>query len=630
MKLKKAPNLKNVLKENVPPEQEIYILIGNPWEFYRLNPKDEKTNGQGLNWQLLADLRDHDNPNRYNESPVILDDNALDNLFNLAILPDGHEVASIIDTSDFFKVKSSENGITIRENQQVLTDLCNHLAKTSKVKFFALKNSTGELLEDLSGYVERIRQDVEFANLTISPEMIELDAETLKKLSAAEVAEYFYKWQKKPLAYHSEQGIIYGYNGIIWEVIGENELQRKVKAFYEEYNTKYKNVDMLNNVIKCLSVDLPLFKQTDAKLLAFKNGVLNKNTLEFMPYRKEYYLTGFNPCDYLETQTPTPNFDKWINFISNDSEERKKSLLAALYMILNNRYDWQLTLELIGEPGGGKSTFLQVAKMISGEGNYTAIDLELLKDEKARDIILNKTFLFSPDQARFIGDSSILKRISGGDEITFNPKNKKSFSSKVNAIIAICSNTLPIYKNDGGGMERRRVLFPFTRAVEEKDKDEHLVEKIQGELGGIIRKLYDEFSNPNDAKEALNRQRKSKEALEMKVKNDHVLEFIEELTLLEQASNKGLIFGSSRGMPANDSPQIYTRLYWAYLLFCDIHGRPEKSRLKPNDLKQELDIAFKTAGYKIRFQNRTLQGGYSYTNVQFKDKDSTMMKWGNS
>ena len=57
-------------------------------------------------------------------------------------------------------------------------------------------------------------------------------------------------------------------------------------------------------------------------------------------------------------------------------------------------------------------------------------------------------------------------------------------------------------------MERRRVLFPFTRAVEEKDKDEHLVEKIQGELGGIIRKLYDEFSNPNDAKEALNRQRK--------------------------------------------------------------------------------------------------------------------------
>ena len=60
--------------------------------------------------------------------------------------------------------------------------------------------------------------------------------------------------------------------------------------------------------------------------------------------------------------------------------------------------------------GGGKSTFLQVAKMISGEGNYTAIDLELLKDEKARDIILNKTFLFSPDQARFIGDSSILKK----------------------------------------------------------------------------------------------------------------------------------------------------------------------------------------------------------------------------
>ena len=157
-------------------------------------------------------------------------------------------------------------------------------------------------------------------------------------------------------------------------------------------------------------------------------------------------------------------------------------------------------------------------------------------------------------------------------------------------------------------MERRRVLFPFTRAVEDKDKDEHLVEKIQNELGGIIRKLYDEFKDPNDAKKALERQRKSKEALEMKIKNDHILEFIEEFTLIEQVTNQCLIFGSSRGMPANDSPLVYERLYWIYLLFCDIHGRPEKSRLKPNDLKQELDIAFKTAGYKTRFQNRQLQG----------------------
>ena len=53
-------------------------------------------------------------------------------------------------------------------------------------------------IRGLYGYVERIRQDVEFANFNYFwPEMIELDAETLKtSLSAAEVAEYFYKWAK--------------------------------------------------------------------------------------------------------------------------------------------------------------------------------------------------------------------------------------------------------------------------------------------------------------------------------------------------------------------------------------------------------------------------------------------------
>ncbi|MFZ7158847.1 DNA primase family protein [Avibacterium avium] len=629
-KRKKAPNLGALLKTTPNSQKEIFILIGdNVWNFYRSDPKDLKTNGLGTGWKMLADLTDADNAKRYEEIPIILDNTNLSELYKLDILPLEHQVASIIDTDEFFKVKTSVDGITIRENQQVLTDLCTHLTKTTAIQHLTLRNNIGELLEDLSGYISRIRNN-EASLEAATPELIELDAETLKKLSPAEKAEYFYKWLKIPLAYHADQGIIYRYNGIIWEIIQENELQRQIKQFFEEYGTKYGSVESLNNIIKCLNVDLPLFMQTDVKLLAFKNGVLNKNTLQFMPHSKDYYLTGVNPCDYLETQTPTPNFDKWINFISYDSIERKKSLLAALYMILNNRYDWQLTLELIGEAGSGKSTFLEVAKLISGEGNYTAIDLELLKDDKARDIILNKTFLFSPDQSRYIGDASIIKAISGGDDISFNPKNKKSFSSKVNAIIAICSNTLPIYKNDGGGMERRRVLFPFYKAVEDSERDDQLFEKIQQELGGIIRKLYDEFKQPEEAKQALLRQQKSKEALAMKTENDHILEFIEEFDLLPEVSNKGLILGSMKGMPSIESPFVFDRLYWCYLFFCDILGRTDKARLKPKDLLAEMQQAFKTAGYKIKFTNKQLKGGYNYTNATFKDKQKTIEKWRNA
>lgn len=212
--------------------------------------------------------------------------------------------------------------------------------------------------------------------------------------------------------------------------------------------------------------------------------------------------------------------------------------------------------------------------MLSGDANHVAIDLETLqRDSKTRDMLLNKTFLYAPDQGRYIGESSVLKAISGGDEILVNPKGKKTFSTRINAIIAICSNTLPIYKNDGGGMERRRVVFPFYKAIDDSARDDKLTEKIQAELGGIIRKLYDEFKDPEDAKQALKQQKASEEALRMKTENDHILEFIQEFELMSQPSNDCLILGSSRGVPAYESPLIFDCFYWCYLYYCYITGR---------------------------------------------------------
>lgn len=628
--MKKIPNLRELSKQKTDPQSEIFLLIGkNVWSFYRKDPKDAKTNGQGEGWKLLADSIDHGNPSRYQAIPLILDERELNHIFTLELAPPQSQIMSLIDTDQFFKVKDNLQGVNIRENQEHLKNICLQIAKKTNIKTLLLRDDLGQLLEDLSSYIDRIRKDEAVISQTFKPEIIELDAEALEKETASKKAAYFYKWLNQPLSFHSQQKKIYQFGGKCWKEIDDNVLQRKIKDFFSEYEADYRSVDNLNRIIACLSVDLPLFAQTEPNLLAFNNGVLNKNTLEFLPHSKDYYLTGFNPCDYLETQTPTPNFDKWLDFISNNNEDRKKSLLAGLYMILNNRNDWELTLELIGEPGGGKSVYLEVGKMLSGEGNHEAITLEILNEDKARDIILNKTFLYSSDQSRYIGDASIFKKISSGEEITFNPKNKPSFNAPVKAILAICSNTLPIYKNDGGGMERRRVVFPFTRSVDENNRDPDLVKKMKSELGGIIRKIYDTFPQADEAKKALFRQKNSKEALELKRKNDHILEFIEEFELLPQVTTQGLVMGSNRGLPPFESQFIYDRLYWCYLLFCNTQGRNDKSILKPSDLMQELTQAFKTAGYKIRFATKTLGQRKLHTNVIFRDKSATIEKWRN-
>src|SRR3712207_6174661 len=118
-KLKKAPNLTEVIKQTASPQHEILILVGeNVWGFYRKEISDKKGNGTGSGWQLLVDAIDSGNPERYNVAPVILDERDLDKIAKMEILPIKHEVASLIDVSGFFAVKSAENGVTIRERSE--------------------------------------------------------------------------------------------------------------------------------------------------------------------------------------------------------------------------------------------------------------------------------------------------------------------------------------------------------------------------------------------------------------------------------------------------------------------------------------------------------------------------------
>ena len=48
---------------------------------------------------------------------------------------------------------------------------------------------------------------------------------------------------------------------------------------------------------------------------------------------------------------------------------KRTLLLAALYVILTNRNDWQLFFEVTGDGGSGKSVFANIATLLAGEQN---------------------------------------------------------------------------------------------------------------------------------------------------------------------------------------------------------------------------------------------------------------------
>ncbi len=68
---------------------------------------------------------------------------------------------------------------------------------------------------------------------------------------------------------------------------------------------------------------------------------------------------GFHPAGGRETlETHAPAFWRWLDRAAGGRAE-KRDVILALFMVLANRYDWQLFLEVTGPGGSGKSIMVK-------------------------------------------------------------------------------------------------------------------------------------------------------------------------------------------------------------------------------------------------------------------------------
>lgn len=123
------------------------------------------------------------------------------------------------------------------------------------------------------------------------------------------------------------------------------------------------------------------------------------------------------------------------------------------------------------------------------------------------------------------------------------------------------------------------------------ERDPQLIEKIGQELAVIVRHLMQRFAVPSDARELLQAQQNSDEALEIKRSADPLVDFCG--YLLAVTSPNGLYIGNANIHPSN--PRRY--LYHAYLSFMEARGHQRTMNLTafgravPQTLK-EYEIEF--------------------------------------
>ncbi|VAC27219.1 toprim domain-containing protein [Enterobacter hormaechei] len=441
----------------------------------------------------------------------------------------------------------------------------------------------------------------------------------LNQMGASQRGEVLLAHYDGDLAIHADSDTVHHYNGVVWAPLTDKELQREMAQIYIDAEVAYSQ-NAIKSAVDTMKLGLPVMGATARNLIGFSNGVFDTRSGQFRPHsRKDWLLVASDlpfsePAEGETLANHAPNFWKWLRRSVADNDRKADRVLSALFMVLANRYDWQLFLEVTGPGGSGKSVMAEICTMLAGKANTVSASMAALENPRERALVVGYSLIIMPDMTRYAGDGAGIKAITGGDKVAIDPKHKAPYSTRIPAVVLAVNNNAMTFSDRSGGISRRRVIFNFTEVVPENERDTMLAEKIEGELAVIIRHLLVRFSSQNEAKQLLHEQQKSEEALAIKREGDSLVDFCG--YLMASVVCDGMFIGNAEIVPF--SPRRY--LYHAYLAYMRANGLSKPVSL----MRFGTDMPGAMAEYGKEYQKRKTKLGIR-SNVTLHDDSEDWM-----
>lgn len=529
-------------------------------------------------WSHAKQWQEQDGPaSGDNVPPVWLGPNQLAELDALKIVPDGKKRVRLYQAGELDLVETKKIGQKLAA------------ADIQDANFYP-EGMHVQKCENWRRYLNAERENIA-AGLTMPEQKNTQLAQMADSERAQLLAERF-----DGVCVHPESEIVHVWRGGVWCPVSTMELSREMVAIYSEHRATFSK-RVINNAVEALKVIAEPMGEPSGDLLPFANGALDLKTGEFSPHTPENWITTHNGIEYTPPAPGenicdnAPNFHKWLEHAAGKDPRKMMRICAALYMIMANRYDWQMFIEATGDGGSGKSTFTHIASLLAGKQNTVSAEMTSLDDAGGRAQVVGSRLIVLADQPKYTGEGTGIKKITGGDPVEINPKYEKRFTTVIRAVVLATNNNPMIFTERAGGVSRRRVIFRFDNIVSEAEKDRELPEKIAAEIPVIIRRLLANFTDPEKARALLLEQRDGDEALAIKQQTDPVIEFCQFLNFLEEA--RGLMMGGG-----GDSVKYTTRnsLYRVYLAFMAYAGRSKP--LNVAEFSKAMKPAAKVYGHE--------------------------------
>ena len=226
----------------------------------------------------------------------------------------------------------------------------------------------------------------------------------------------------------------------------------------------------------------------DASMLAFRNGVLELDSGNFLEHSRNNYITWGLDFDYNPQVLPGPIVD-WLSRTQYGDNDRVQVLRAWLRACLVGRgNELQRFLEVIGPGGRGKSTYANLCCAMVGAGNYASTSLNQLEQSRFElSSIKDKRLTLINDSERYGGSAQTFKALTGGDSLRYEEKLKAIGEPFVYTGMVMVAANEPIQTTDNtSGLARRRLTIEFNRKLYDKSSEAKDMIKIdKGSISGV-------------------------------------------------------------------------------------------------------------------------------------------------
>lgn len=228
-------------------------------------------------------------------------------------------------------------------------------------------------------------------------------------------------------------------------------------------------------------------QQFDADPWAFnvKNGTIDLRTGNLREHRRDDLITKLACVEYL----PGARHDLWDRFLDDATggdAELAAYLQRAVGYALQGNVSEKCFWFLYGKPDGMKSTFIESVSAALGEyaagADFTTWLVQTNTGGNRGDLValLGRRLVCSVEVrkgAHF--DEAIIKRVTGGDEITAAAKYEAEITFRPNFALWLAANDAPAIRDDDEGAWSRVRRVPFNNSLPPEKRDPQMRAKLR-------------------------------------------------------------------------------------------------------------------------------------------------------